>query len=102
MARRRQTLPLTTAQPVQTQLLSIPEVATILRTGRVKVYKLIREAGLPSLQVGSVTRVSLASLQQWIADQEQAARPFLPEPSQPATTTSRKRSTRKQHTEKAG
>ncbi len=55
------------------QLLDIPEVARRLNIGRTKVYRLIRNDGLPSVQVGKATRVSEQSLQRWIEQHEQAS-----------------------------
>jgi excisionase family DNA binding protein len=67
--RKRQT-PALAQQPVRPQLLDIPEVAKVLRIGRTKVYSLIKTDGLPTLKVGSATRVSAASLQRWIEQHE--------------------------------
>jgi excisionase family DNA binding protein len=55
------------------QLLSIPEVARSLSIGRTKVYSLIRDEGLPSVKVGSMTRVSVVDLNRWIQERTQGA-----------------------------
>ncbi len=58
---------------MQPQLLTIPEVCKILNVGRTKVYGLIKTDGLPVVRVGDVSRVSVASLQRWIEQHEQAS-----------------------------
>ncbi len=60
-------------QPAQLQLLAIPEVARILCIGRTKVYSLIKTDGLPTVKVGSATRVSVVALQRWIEQHERAS-----------------------------
>ncbi len=72
--RKRQVPTATAAQSfVQTQLLTIPEVAKMLSVGRTKVYGLINRAGLPTVDLDGVKRVSVVSLQQWIKQREQAS-----------------------------
>lgn len=64
------------AQPVeltQVQLLDIPEVARRLCIGRTTVYELIKTDGLPTVKIRGATRVSVGSLQRWIAQREQAS-----------------------------
>lgn len=55
------------------QLLTIPQVAKRLSVGRTKVYRLIKDEGLPSVLVGSSMRISDQSLQKWILDHERAS-----------------------------
>jgi len=66
MGRRRN--PPTRVQPL---LLTIPEVSLALGLGRTKVYELIRKEGLPTVKLGTATRVRLTSLQQWLEQREQ-------------------------------
>ena len=54
-------------------LLSIPEVARSLRLSRAKVYRLIYFEGLPVLHFGRAARVSVAALQDWVAQRERSA-----------------------------
>jgi excisionase family DNA binding protein len=58
---------------VQSLLLSIPEVARLLRLSRTKVYELIAVEGLPVVRFGRAVRVSRASLEQWIQERERWA-----------------------------
>jgi excisionase family DNA binding protein len=67
--RKRKEQTIVTTAPVE--LLDIPEVARRLKVGRTKVYHLIKHHGLPVVTVGDVARVSLASLQRWIVENEQ-------------------------------
>jgi excisionase family DNA binding protein len=48
------------------QLLTIPEVAERLRISRTCVFRLIAEAGLPSVKVGGSRRVSVDQLNGYI------------------------------------
>ena len=57
----------TVAQPL---LLSIPDVAASLGLGRSKVYELIAKEGLPVIRFGRSVRVSAASLQKWVEQNE--------------------------------
>lgn len=54
----------------QPLLLTIPEVARTLRISRAKAYVLVRRNVLPSVLVGRSKRVSIATLQRWIEEQE--------------------------------
>ena len=51
-------------------VLTIPQVADALGIGRTKVYELIRRQGLPTVTIGNVKRVSMASLHRWIEQHE--------------------------------
>lgn len=74
MARKRQVpLPVPPIQTEDVELLDIPAVAKRLKISRAKVYRLINEEGLPRVIVGSVARISLVSLRQWIVAHEQAS-----------------------------
>lgn len=48
-------------------------VARLLSVGRTKVYDLIRKEGLPTVQVGSAMRISIADLQTWIHEHSRQA-----------------------------
>jgi len=66
-SRRRRQLDDRKVQPL---LLTIPEVAALLRLGRTKVYDLIANDGLPFVKLGTATRVSVISLQKWVEQRE--------------------------------
>lgn len=57
-----------TTQPL---LLTVPQVAKLLNLGRTKVYELIGAKQLPVVRFGRAVRVSSASLQRWVEQQEQ-------------------------------
>ncbi len=59
------------ANEVSSHLLTIRQVAEILRIGQSKAYALRRD-GLPVIRVGRALRVSSTSLQEWIEQHEQA------------------------------
>ena len=59
---------------VQPLLLTIPEVAALLRLGRTKVYDLIANDGLPFVKLGTATRVSVISLQKWVEQREKLSK----------------------------
>ena len=52
-------------------MLTIPEVAAVLKLGRTKVYDLIKHEGLPVAQFGDLKRVPVAKLQQWLEERQQ-------------------------------
>jgi len=47
-------------------LLTVPEVAKILRIGRTKAYELVRDDIIPSIRLGKHIRVPLVSLKKWL------------------------------------
>jgi len=47
-------------------LLTVAEVASILRLSRVKVYELIKRGGLPSLKINGARRIQPGKLKTWI------------------------------------
>lgn len=54
-------------QPVMMQnLLTVTDVASILRLSRVKVYELIKRDGLPSLKINGARRIQPGKLKTWI------------------------------------
>jgi excisionase family DNA binding protein len=61
-------------EPLETELLTIPQVAQYLGVCRVYVYKLIND-GLPVIRLGRVVRIHMTSLQRWLQDQEQVTDP---------------------------
>jgi excisionase family DNA binding protein len=74
MRKRQQVAPQSNPVPPEhLQLLIIPQVARLLNIGRTKVYGLIKTEGLPTVKLGSTTRVSATSLQRWIAQREHAS-----------------------------
>ena len=48
------------------QLLTVADVASILRLSRVKVYELIKRDGLPSLKINGARRIQPGKLKVWI------------------------------------
>jgi excisionase family DNA binding protein len=69
MRKRRQIIAM--AQPL---LLTIPEVAVMLRLGRTKVYELMATEGLPFVKLGAAKRVPVASLQRWVEQRERQSK----------------------------
>lgn len=53
--------------PLNTLMLTIPEVAKELRVGRTSVYRLISTGELPSVLVGGSRRVPSEALDRYIA-----------------------------------
>ena len=54
-------------QPVVMQnLLTVGDVASILRLSRVKVYELIKRDGLPTLKINGARRIQPGKLKTWI------------------------------------
>jgi excisionase family DNA binding protein len=54
-------------QPVMMQnLLTVTDVASILRLSRVKVYELMKRDGLPSLKINGARRIQPGKLKTWI------------------------------------
>ena len=49
-------------------LLKPIEAADVLRVGRSKIYELIAEGAIPTVQVGKRTRIPLEALRAWIRD----------------------------------
>ncbi len=50
---------------MDTEYLTIPEVALLLRIGQKTAYALAREGKLPAIRVGNQWRCSKKSLEQW-------------------------------------
>jgi excisionase family DNA binding protein len=58
-------------ETMQPTLLNVNQVAKLLNLGRTKVYDLIATKQLPVVRFGRAVRVSSASLQRWVEQQEQ-------------------------------
>ena len=58
-------------ETIQPMLLNVAQVAKLLNLGRTKVYDLISTKQLPVIRFGRAVRVSSASLQRWVEQQEQ-------------------------------
>jgi excisionase family DNA binding protein len=56
-------------------LLCIPEVAEVLGIGRTKIYEMIATGELPTVRFGRAVRVSVNTLQKWVAEREQRSIP---------------------------
>jgi excisionase family DNA binding protein len=70
--RTRQDTPLT--QPVlPPHMLTIPEVAAMLKIGRTKVYELIKTDNFPFVQIGSAKRVPIVSLNEWLKQRQKVS-----------------------------
>ncbi len=71
------------------QLLTVPEVAQLLRFDEAYVYQLARTGRLPAVRQGKYVRVRRSSLQAWITSQEDQAaartRPLVRRRRAPAT-----------------
>lgn len=52
-------------------LLTVGDVAAILRLSRVKVYELINKNGLPTVKISGARRIQPAKLQRWIEQHQQ-------------------------------
>lgn len=52
-------------------LLRIPEVAEVLGIGLTKIYEMIATGELPTVRFGRAVRVSVNTLQKWVAEREQ-------------------------------
>ncbi len=50
---------------MESEFLTIPEVAALLRVGRRTAYTLVREGKLPAVRVGNQWRCSRKALEQW-------------------------------------
>ena len=73
MRRRKTEEPLPAQSVTLPMLLTIPDVAKMLKIGRTKVYSLIKMDGLPTVKLGDAQRVSVASLHEWLKQHEQVS-----------------------------
>lgn len=61
------------ATAVQPDLLTVPEVASILRVSRAQIWRMIWSGSLPAIKLSDrAVRVSRATLDQWLADRPPA------------------------------
>lgn len=68
------------------------EAGEAIGISRAKAYELIRAGEIPSFKVGSSTRISVAALQRWIAEQESGdVQPLAVVSHNAATANSRER-----------
>ena len=51
---------------MQEQLLTCTEVQAILRVGKSKLYKLIREEKLPAIRLGNTYRIRMSELEEYL------------------------------------
>ena len=56
-----------------TELLKLPDAATICGVSRPTLYRLIKRGEFPAVKIGSVLRVPRSALNAWLADQSRAA-----------------------------
>jgi excisionase family DNA binding protein len=70
--RTRQDTPLTRPD-LPPYMLTIPEVAEMLKIGRTKVYGLIKSDNFPVVQIGSAKRVPIASLNEWLKQRQKVS-----------------------------
>lgn len=57
--------------PAPRKTLKMSEACDVLGIGRTKLTELIHSGELPALKIGDTWRLSVASIDRWIADQEQ-------------------------------
>jgi len=70
VSKRKNNVEVTALKPL---LLTITDVASVLRMSRTKVYELIALEGLPTVRFGKSVRVSVWSLQTWVEAREKGA-----------------------------
>lgn len=51
------------------EMLTVYEVAALLKLGRTKVYQLVADGELPAVRIGKALRISAEALQAWIREQ---------------------------------
>lgn len=54
---------------VETEILTLPQVATFLKVTERTIYRLVAARKIPSFKVGGTWRFSSADIQDWIAEQ---------------------------------
>jgi len=54
-------------------LLTVEDVCRATKLGRTTVYALVRRGELPTVRIGRTVRVRRETLQEWLAEQEEAA-----------------------------
>jgi excisionase family DNA binding protein len=76
MGKRKKETPANVVPPIEIplKLLTVKQVAGVLQVSPNQVYRHIRRDGLPTVKIDNgFMRVSLTSLQRWIAEHEQAS-----------------------------
>jgi excisionase family DNA binding protein len=53
----------------QQEYLKVPEVASIIRVARSRVYELVADGDIPSIRIGRSVRVSRKELDRWLEEQ---------------------------------
>lgn len=59
---------------MQDEILTLPEVAQLLKVAEKTVYSMAQKGQLPAFKVGGQWRFKRADLDQWIEDQKAASR----------------------------
>jgi len=59
---------------MQDEILTLPEVAQLLKVAEKTVYSMAQKGLLPAFKVGGQWRFKCADLDQWIEDQKAASR----------------------------
>ena len=82
-----------TGRPISPLLLTIPEAAQVLAVGRTTMYQLIGTGEISLVRIGRSVRVSIATLEDFVAERENDARATVrtPSPSPHSQHTSRRR-----------
>ena len=52
------------------QLLTVAEVATLLKFSKVTIYHLMNECGLPSFKINGSRRIAASALHTWLEQQQ--------------------------------
>ena len=63
-------------------LLTVPELAQLLRIGRNKAYEVVATGALPVVRIGRLIRVPRAAVDRWIDSGTQPVGKGQPEPSE--------------------
>lgn len=61
------------------EILTLPEVATLLKVAEKTVYTMAQRGGLPAFKVGGQWRFKRVDLDQWIEDSKRGAQPWSPQ-----------------------
>ena len=64
------THPTKTPQAPLAQLLTVAEVATLLKFSKVTIYHLMNECGLPSFKINGSRRIAASALHTWLEQQQ--------------------------------
>jgi excisionase family DNA binding protein len=58
---------------IKNELLTLPEVASILRISNSTVYKLIHDVDLPAMKVANKWRINVEQLEAWLRSKNQCS-----------------------------